>query len=139
MDSFDNDKPKPRRWVDIPSDSDDDLSLMRNPRFSTPAPIVDPDDSYNGPPVASCCDSNKGLNEMLKKKCTAADDEDANMCPKTEHGDKAITPDGTDSKSSPSLCRPVHEWMPSVDALLSFFGLSIVPRTAPEKAGGKKK
>jgi len=100
MDSFDNDKPKPRRWVDIPSDSDDDLPIMRNPNFSIPAPIVDPDDSYNGPPVASCCDSNKGLNEMLKKKCTATDDEDANMSPKTEDGDKVITPDGTDSKST---------------------------------------
>jgi len=31
---------------------------------------------------------------------TAADDEDADMSPKTEHGDKAINPDGTDSKSS---------------------------------------
>jgi len=87
---------KPRRWADIPSDSDEEFKLC-------PPPLRNLDDSYNGPPASNCGDSNSGLNAALKEKCSATEDR---MVPDgAVKGDKILTPDGdeevvTDSKST---------------------------------------
>lgn len=59
--------PGHRRWADFSSDSE---CSRPNPPIAGPLTAID--DSYNGPPLSTCDDSNTGLNAEMKK-CVAKD------------------------------------------------------------------